>query len=135
MKKLFLSAIALFAAFTMNAQERGLKDAYKDYFDIGVAINTRNLDEASQKIILQNFNSITAENEMKPGDSIHQKVSTIGNVQIKLQISAVSIISNFVDIISVGTLSSATGCSQIRKARKFRRKYFINAFVSTSTLL
>jgi len=50
----------------------GLKDTYKDYFDVGVAINTRNLDEASQKIILTNFNSITCENEMKPGE-LHPK--------------------------------------------------------------
>ena len=45
----------------------GLKDAYKDYFKIGVAVNNRNVVEPEQiKVILREFNSITAENAMKP---------------------------------------------------------------------
>ena len=45
----------------------GLKDAYKDYFKIGVAVNNRNVTDADQmKLILREFNSITAENAMKP---------------------------------------------------------------------
>ena len=45
----------------------GLKDAYKDYFKIGVAVNNRNVtDPAQTKLILREFNSITAENAMKP---------------------------------------------------------------------
>ena len=46
-----------------------LKDAYKDYFMIGVAVNQRNVtDEAQAALVLQEFNSITAENDMKPGE-------------------------------------------------------------------
>ena len=37
----------------------GLKDAYKDYFKVGVALNTRNFSEAEQKVILENYNSVT----------------------------------------------------------------------------
>ena len=45
----------------------GLKDAYKDYFMIGVAVNQRNLsDDAQMAIIKKEYSSITAENDMKP---------------------------------------------------------------------
>ena len=45
----------------------GLKDAYRDYFKIGVAVNNRNVTEPEQvKVVLREFNSITAENAMKP---------------------------------------------------------------------
>ena len=68
MKK-FLTALALAFCLTASAQERGLKEAYKDYFSIGVAINHRNLNTDEQiALIKSNFNSITAENEMKPGE-------------------------------------------------------------------
>lgn len=66
-----IKAIALAALMTMSGTSllaQGLKDTYKNYFDVGVAINSRNLSEDQQKIILDNFCSITAENEMKPGE-------------------------------------------------------------------
>ena len=45
----------------------GLKDTYKDYFKIGVAVNNRNVADPDQiKVVLREFNSITAENAMKP---------------------------------------------------------------------
>ena len=73
MKHLFkISLCAL--AFTIGANngfaqsgETGLKDAYKDYFSIGVAVNMRNIANPEQiAIIKKDFNSITAENDMKP---------------------------------------------------------------------
>ena len=73
MKHLFkfsLCALALtMGANTGFAQsgETGLKDAYKDYFSIGVAVNMRNISNPEQiAIIKKDFNSITAENDMKP---------------------------------------------------------------------
>ena len=73
MKHLFkfsLCALALtMGANTGFAQSRetGLKDAYKDYFSIGVAVNMRNISNPEQiAIIKKDFNSITAENDMKP---------------------------------------------------------------------
>ncbi|MCF0243257.1 MAG: endo-1,4-beta-xylanase [Bacteroidaceae bacterium] len=46
-----------------------LKDAYKDYFMVGVALNQRNVtDEAQIALVKREFNSITAENDMKPGE-------------------------------------------------------------------
>ncbi len=47
--------------------EKGLKDAYKKYFKIGVAVNMRNVSNPEHiDLIKKNFNSITAENDMKP---------------------------------------------------------------------
>jgi len=73
MKHLFkfsLCALALtMGANTGFAQsgETGLKDAYKDYFSIGVAVNMRNISNPEQiAVIKKDFNSITAENDMKP---------------------------------------------------------------------
>ena len=47
----------------------GLKDAYKDYFTIGVAVNRTNVSDPAQiEIIKKQFNSVTAENAWKPGE-------------------------------------------------------------------
>lgn len=78
MKKItlsILSALVLCAAPAFAQWQRGpapqptdgLKDAYKDYFKIGVAVNQRNISNPEQiALILREFNSITAENDMKP---------------------------------------------------------------------
>ena len=51
----------------------GMMDSYKDYFAIGVAVNQRNVSNPDQiALIKKEFNSITAENDMKPGE-IHPK--------------------------------------------------------------
>ena len=83
MKKLVL-ALTLFAAGAMSASAQwgrpvdfsegpGLKDAYKDYFTIGVAVNKTNVSDPAQiEIIKKQFNSVTAENAWKPGE-IHPK--------------------------------------------------------------
>ena len=66
--KLPLCALAF--AMTANtgfaqSSATGLKDAYKDYFSIGVAVNMQNITNPEQiAIIKKDFNSITAENDM-----------------------------------------------------------------------
>ena len=82
MKKLLLGLIlATVGGTSVFAQWRqvdprenvGLKDAYKDYFTIGVALNQRNVsDDAQKALVLKQFNSVTAENDWKPGE-IHPK--------------------------------------------------------------
>ena len=83
MKKYFLTLTLLAAAFTTAfaqwgrpvdyAEGPGLKDAYKDYFTIGVAVNQTNVSDPAQiEIIKKQFNSVTAENDWKPGE-IHPK--------------------------------------------------------------
>ncbi len=81
MKKKILLLMALAGCLSAQAQWRqvdprenvGLKDAYKDYFTIGVALNQRNVsDDAQKALVLKQFNSVTAENDWKPGE-IHPK--------------------------------------------------------------
>ena len=45
---------------------KGLKDFYKSYFDIGVAIAPQHTEGADAEFLKRHFNSITAENVMKP---------------------------------------------------------------------
>ena len=83
MKKLFfalsfftMSSVSVLAQWGRPidfSEGPGLKDAYKEYFTIGVAVNQRNVSEADQMaIIKKQFNSVTAENDWKPGE-IHPK--------------------------------------------------------------
>ncbi len=51
---------------------KGLKDYYKTYFPIGVAVAPRSLTGAEGELIKREFNSLTSENVMKPG-LIHPK--------------------------------------------------------------
>jgi GH35 family endo-1,4-beta-xylanase/enterochelin esterase-like enzyme len=68
MKKTVTMALAaLLLAGSNTAWAQGLKDAYKDYFSIGVAVNKRNVSTDSQMALIKSeFNSVTAENDMKP---------------------------------------------------------------------
>ncbi len=45
---------------------KGLKDYYKDFFPIGVAVSPSSLTGAQSTMILKHFGSLTAENVMKP---------------------------------------------------------------------
>jgi endo-1,4-beta-xylanase len=62
---------------TLSAADslKGLKDFYKDYFLIGVAVAPNNLEVEQAEMIKKNFNSLTAENVMKPGP-IHPEENT-----------------------------------------------------------
>src|SRR4030095_2449802 len=46
---------------------KGLKDYYKDFFSIGVAVSPRSLRTDEAQLIIEQFNSMTAENAMKMG--------------------------------------------------------------------
>ena len=68
MKKLTLGILILLAALS-SARAQGLKEAYEGYFTIGVAVNPTNVSAQYQMdLIVREFNSITAENVMKPGE-------------------------------------------------------------------
>ncbi|MDE5570922.1 MAG: endo-1,4-beta-xylanase, partial [Prevotella sp.] len=59
--------LALLLGTAISSWADGLKDAYKDYFSIGVALNKRNVSTPEQMaLVRQEFNSLTAENDMKP---------------------------------------------------------------------
>src|SRR5690606_4603806 len=51
----------------IKKNDYGLKDYYKDYFPIGVAVNPRTIQGEEAKLLLREFNSITPENAMKMG--------------------------------------------------------------------
>src|SRR5215204_3025896 len=51
---------------------KGLKDYYKDYFLMGAAVTPRSLHGEDSALIVNHFNSLTAENAMKMGP-IHPK--------------------------------------------------------------
>ena len=66
---LLLSTIALLGA-RLDPQpiaEPSLKEAYKAYFPIGVAVAPRNLTGPEAELIIQQFSSVTPENAMKMG--------------------------------------------------------------------
>lgn len=68
MKKTMLAWISLFLSASVCAQEvKGLKDYYANYFPIGVAVSLRSLSGPDAQLIVQQFNSITPENDMKMG--------------------------------------------------------------------
>ena len=76
-KRTFLFVLlTLLLTGSANAQTHeaeGLKDVYRNYFTIGVAVNQRNVTDPTQMaLIKKEFNSITAENDMKSG-SLHPK--------------------------------------------------------------
>lgn len=54
-------------AGSATTSNNGLKDYYKSYFPIGVAVSPRNLRGADEQLIVQQFNSLTPENAMKMG--------------------------------------------------------------------
>nr|WP_294898801.1 endo-1,4-beta-xylanase [uncultured Pedobacter sp.] len=65
------STIVIYASTTAYSQQKGLKDYYKNYFPIGVAVGPRDLTNPQESaLITQQFNSLTAENAMKMS-SIH----------------------------------------------------------------
>lgn len=81
---LSIMALALFVSFTnrqisapdfaefpaakqSQTAEKGLKDYYRKYFPIGVAVNTAALSGAEAALIAKEFNSVTPENDMKMG--------------------------------------------------------------------
>lgn len=65
-----LSCVCLAVALATPEQlmaQKTLKEAYKDYFPVGVAVAPRNLTGPEAELITQQFASITPENTMKMG--------------------------------------------------------------------
>jgi endo-1,4-beta-xylanase len=68
--KVVVSTLVFVACYMLSfAQDEssGLKDYYADYFPIGSAVSPAVLTGPEKDLILQNFNSLTAENVMKMG--------------------------------------------------------------------
>lgn len=72
---LFASSLLIVVSISCNRNSTDLKDAFKDDFLIGTAMNTPQIlgtDAKAQPFILKQFNSVTAENAMK-WERIHPK--------------------------------------------------------------
>lgn len=70
--KTIVSAVAITSICTLSIAQKintnkGLKDYYKKYFPIGVAVSAQSILSADTTLIIQQFNSITPENAMKMG--------------------------------------------------------------------
>jgi GH35 family endo-1,4-beta-xylanase/enterochelin esterase-like enzyme len=65
MKKHLLLLLVLCTVFPITLAQ-GLKEAYKDYFKVGVALNVGNLTPEQEAIVVREYNSVTCENAMKP---------------------------------------------------------------------
>lgn len=67
----FITALSLAscssARHSANPFNKGLKDYYKNYFTMGVAVSAKALKTDEAGLVLQHFNSVTAENSMKMG--------------------------------------------------------------------
>ncbi|MES2377864.1 MAG: endo-1,4-beta-xylanase [Bacteroidota bacterium] len=73
---MLLLLVCLEAKAQQKGDAKGLKDYYKDYFPIGVAVSPRSLrDSAERQLIIKEFNSLTPENAMKMGP-IHPQENT-----------------------------------------------------------
>ena len=70
MKNRILSLLCVLGTLFPTTFAQGLKDAYKDYFKVGVALNVGNLTPEQEAIVVREFNSVTCENAMKPA-SVH----------------------------------------------------------------
>lgn len=63
---MLLSSVCSLTSYTVQSDStKGLKDYYQNHFPIGVAIKPTDIKGSEQRIVLQHFNSITAENAMK----------------------------------------------------------------------
>ena len=69
-KQLVFLLFLLYSGICVHAQTaaKGLKDYYKNYFPIGVAVSARDIKSLGEAaLILNQFNSLTPENVMKMG--------------------------------------------------------------------
>jgi len=64
---LFFGAYFLSSYTKGISEDEGLKDYYKSYFPIGVAVKPGDLHGPEKALIIKQFSSITAENAMKMG--------------------------------------------------------------------
>lgn len=67
MRKLAALALTLVVFTSFGQDDRGLKDYYKSYFPVGVAVSPQVLTGPEAELIKKEFNSLTAENVMKMG--------------------------------------------------------------------
>jgi len=79
--------------FTAANAQTGLKDVYANHFLVGNILNGGTINNSGVKnLILQEYNSITMENEMKPNATMTQSGSTDDNIKATLGTGARNIL-------------------------------------------
>lgn len=90
--KIIKTIVTVFCAGLLmqaHAQSAGLKDIYANYFRFGSILNATTVGNAAvRQIVLDEFNSITPENEMKPDATIQKNGSTDTDVKVSLNRAA-----------------------------------------------
>ncbi|GAB2789067.1 endo-1,4-beta-xylanase [Rhabdobacter roseus] len=67
MKKIVLLVLSLMSGAGWAQSNKGLKDYYQSYFPVGAAVTPRTVEEGPEaELLRKQFNSLTAENVMKP---------------------------------------------------------------------
>ena len=88
---LALSLLAGLSFAEPEAELVGLKDAFAPYFKIGTALSANEVRKAqAQALTLQQFNSVTCENEMKPQNTLDQQASQAAgdNVTVAVRLNS-----------------------------------------------
>jgi endo-1,4-beta-xylanase len=68
LKTILLTILIFHFSNCFSQSDKGLKDYYKNYFPIGVAVSPRLMNESPESaLILKEFNAMTPENAMKMG--------------------------------------------------------------------
>jgi len=73
MKQSLIFTIAMLSLFSCQPADESLpsvKEKYEDYFPIGAAIGRKHLQSYDTLLLKKHFNSVTAENDMKPTNTI-----------------------------------------------------------------
>ncbi len=85
MKDLFILFSGLFICTILSAQSQQdfvpLKELFKNDFLVGVAVNGRTITGAEGQMVIENFNTITCENEMKPQSLLYFPMQRPSGVQ------------------------------------------------------
>ncbi len=71
---LFSLTLFLVSCVPGTAPESSLSEAYSDHFPIGAAISGRHLESYDTVLLKQHFTSITAENDMKPSNTLGENM-------------------------------------------------------------
>ncbi|MCL2282023.1 MAG: endo-1,4-beta-xylanase, partial [Fibromonadales bacterium] len=93
MKVVFLVLLVLQLALAQSLSDVGLKDIYANHFRIGNILNGTTVNNTGIKtMILKEYNSITAENEMKPDATMNRTGSTNTDIKVQLNTGARAIL-------------------------------------------
>jgi GH35 family endo-1,4-beta-xylanase len=95
MNKLFGILTGILQCFMLSGQVQSdfvpLKELFKKDFLVGVAVNSRTITGDAGKMVIDNFNTMTCENEMKPQSLLYfPRLGQMGAPQSQLKLDTIS---------------------------------------------